>query len=83
MQAMFMTIMNHSLTNSKNNLNSGAKIGTNHGGNNTLPNIGAISGAIITLSLSSLILNSQCEEGARDGIDIWYIEIIIFFLFQC
>ena len=36
-----------------------------------IPNIDdAISGALITLSM--LILNSQCEEGARDGIDIWY-----------
>ena len=24
-----------------------------------------------------LILNSQCEEGARDGIDIWYMAHII------
>ena len=36
-----------------------------------IPNIDAISGAPITLSLSLLILNSQCEEGAREGIDIW------------
>ena len=35
----------------------------------------SISGALITLSLSILILHSQCEEGARDGIDIWYMEI--------
>ena len=41
------------------------------------PNLVAISGALITLSLSILILNSQCEEGARDGIDIWYMGIII------
>ena len=40
------------------------------------PDIDAISDALITLSLSILILNSQCEEGARDGIDIWYIGII-------
>ena len=39
-------------------------------------NIDAISGALITLSLSVPILNSQCEEGARDGIDIWYVGII-------
>ena len=39
------------------------------------PNIDAISGALITLSLS--ILNSQCEEGVRDGIDIWYMGFII------
>ena len=37
-------------------------------------NIDAISGALITLSLSILILNS--EEGAGDGIDICYMEII-------
>ena len=41
-----------------------------------IPNIDAIPGALITLSLSILILNSQCEEGARDGIDIWYMWII-------
>ena len=41
-----------------------------------IPNIDAISGALITLSLIILILNSQCEEGARDGIDIWYTGII-------
>ena len=41
-----------------------------------IPNIDAISGALSTLSLSILILNSQCEEGARDGIDIWYVGII-------
>ena len=27
-------------------------------------------------SLSILILNSQCKEGARDGIDIWYMGIM-------
>ena len=41
-----------------------------------MPNIDAISGALIILSL--LVLNSQCEEGARDGIDIGYMEINIF-----
>ena len=41
-----------------------------------IPNIDAISGALITLSLNILILNSQCEEGARDGIVIWYMGII-------
>ena len=40
-----------------------------------IPNIDAISGALITLSLSILILDSQCEEGAIDGIYIWYMEI--------
>ena len=40
-----------------------------------IPNIDAISGALITQSLNKLILNSQCEEGARDGIDIWYMGI--------
>ena len=35
-----------------------------------IQNIDAISGALITLSLSILILDSQREEGARDGIDI-------------
>ena len=41
-----------------------------------MPNIDAISGALITLSLNILILDSQCEEGARDDIDIWYMGII-------
>ena len=47
--------------------------------NSHIPNIDAISGALITLSLSILILNSQCEEGARDGIDIWHMGIIRIF----
>ena len=37
-----------------------------------IPNIGAISGALITLGLSIPILNFQCEDCARDRIDIWY-----------
>ena len=40
-----------------------------------IPNIDAISGALITLSLTILILTSQFEEGARDIIDIWYMGI--------
>ena len=36
--------------------------------------IDPISGALITFSFL-LILNSQCEEGARDSIDIWYVGI--------
>ena len=46
--------------------------------NSHIPNIDAISGALNTLSLSMSILiqNSQCEGGARDGIDIWYMGII-------
>ena len=43
--------------------------------NTHLPNIDAISGALTTLSFSILILNSQYEEGARDGIDSWYMGI--------
>ena len=39
-----------------------------------MPKIDAISGTLITLSLS-ILLNYQCEEGARDGIDIWYMRI--------
>ena len=41
-----------------------------------IPSIDAISSALVTLSLSIQILNSQCEEGVRDGIDIWYMGII-------
>ena len=44
-----------------------------------IPNIDAISGALIILSLSILILNSKCAEGARDGIDIWCMGIIAAF----
>ena len=43
-----------------------------------IPNIDAISGALITLSLSILILNFQCEEGVKDDIDIWYMGILKF-----
>ena len=42
-----------------------------------ITNIDPISSALITLSLSMLILKSQYEEGAKDGIDIWYMGIII------
>ena len=42
-----------------------------------IPNIDDISGAPITLNLTILILNFQCEEGARDGIDIWFMRIIV------
>ena len=42
-----------------------------------IPNINAISDALIILNLSILIPNSQCEVGARDGIDIWYMGIIL------
>ena len=41
--------------------------------NTHVPNIDAISGALITLSLSIMKLNSQCEEGAKDRFDIWYM----------
>ena len=40
-------------------------------GKGHIPNIDAIS--------FILILNSQCEEGARDGIVIWYMEITGYF----
>ena len=40
------------------------------------PNIVDISGALITLSLSIFILNSQCEEGAGDVNNILFPEII-------
>ena len=39
-------------------------------------NIDAISGALITLSLSILILNSHCMGVAIEGIDIRYIVVI-------
>ena len=43
-----------------------------------IPNIDAISGALISLSLSILKLNFQCKEGARDGIVICYMWIIVY-----
>ena len=46
-----------------------------------IPNIDDISGAPITLNLSILKLNSQCEEGGRDGIDIWFMRISLIKLF--
>ena len=40
-----------------------------------LPNIDAISGALVKMSSSILIPRSQCDEDARDSIDIWYVAI--------
>ena len=53
-------------------MNIGKNSEANYTHNPNIPNIDAISGDLITLSLIILILNSQCEEGARDGIGIWY-----------
>ena len=41
-----------------------------------MPNIHDISGALFTLRIQYEYSQTQCNEGARDGIDIWYIEII-------
>ena len=41
-----------------------------------MPNIDAVSGALFTLRIQYDHTQSQCDEGARDGIDIWYMGII-------
>ena len=41
------------------------------------PNIDVISGALFTLRIQyEYYTQTQCDEGARDGIDIWYMGII-------
>ena len=40
-----------------------------------MPNIDAISGALFTLTIQYEYTQTQCDEGARDGIDIWYMGI--------
>ena len=40
------------------------------------PNIDDISGALFTLSLSILKLNSQYEEGTRELNNIWFSAVI-------
>ena len=36
-----------------------------------IPNIDAISGALFTLRIQHEYTQTQCDEGARDDIDIW------------
>ena len=40
-----------------------------------IPNIDAFSGALFTLRIQYEYAQTQCDEGARDGIDIWYMKI--------
>ena len=40
-----------------------------------IPNIDAISGALFTLRIQYEYTQTQCDEDARDGIDIWYIGV--------
>ena len=40
------------------------------------PYIDAISGALFTLRIQYEYTQTQCDEGARDGIDIWSMGII-------
>ena len=40
-----------------------------------IPNIDAISGALFTLRIQYEYTQTRCDEGARDGIDIWYMGI--------
>ena len=51
------------------------KISSN--GNSHLPNIDAISGALFTLRIQYGFTLTQCDEGAKDGIDIWFMGIIL------
>ena len=41
-----------------------------------VPHFDAISGALFTLRIQYEYTHTQCDEGARDGNDIWYIGII-------
>ena len=41
-----------------------------------IPNNDAISGALLILRIQFEYTQTQCYEGARDGIDIWYMWII-------
>ena len=41
-----------------------------------IPNIDAISGALYTLRSQYKYTQTHCDEGVRDGIDIWYMGII-------
>ena len=40
-----------------------------------IPNIDAISGALFILRITYEYTQIQCDEGARNGIDIWYTRI--------
>ena len=40
-----------------------------------IPNIASISGALCTLRIQYEYTQTRCDEGARDGIDIWYMGI--------
>ena len=52
------------------------KIGLNLTNNPHIPNIDAISGSLFTLRIQYKRPQTQCDEGARDGIDVWYMGII-------
>ena len=41
-----------------------------------MPNIDGISGAFFTLRIRLEYIQTQFDEGARDGIDIWFMLII-------
>ena len=45
-----------------------------------MPNIDAISGALFTLRIHVLQSSYTQFDGARDGIDIWYMGIILYSL---
>ena len=47
-----------------------------------IPNIDAISGALFTLTTQYEYSQTQCDEGARDGIDIWHMAHIIWGLVE-
>ena len=43
-----------------------------------IPNIDALNSDTQALRIQYEYTQSQCDEGARDGIDIWYMGIIPF-----
>ena len=43
-----------------------------------IPNIDAISGALFTLRIQYDYTQTQCDDGASHGIDIWLMEITTF-----
>ena len=45
--------------------------------NSNIPNIDAISGALFILRIQYEYAQTQCDEGARDDIDIWYMGISV------
>ena len=47
-----------------------------------IPNIDAIYGALFTLRVQYEYTQIECGDGARDGIDIWYMGIINYIIYD-